>query len=422
MFTDICTLLKNAGLDSSYWFNILHEQFQTTAVQDIQALDEGTLQAIADCAREPKDINVMFQFLISLNPINQTVEQREVEEKTLEPVDIKETSSSEPFRIFLKQAKLYDYFPGKLSIQDIMKVKNEVSNENNDDNVNVISFLKRLIMLDNTARNSFETAIKGSEKVTCGLTGMVGHNVSDSSDKSHDSDESGEDHDSDDSDDSGDAEDSDDSEPGSTDENNEIYPLDYFLAAYLCCDHILRQAFIQKLFFCRLAIPILYPSFNGKHMEMLLWPLRSIVPEWRTNDGKLVEKDAVSTPCHLVSFCRVGKSERYSKSKLINEIISDVAHATFFHWDCPGGNRKRQISEGMIEGTWYIPRGTESDILPDLTIILNLRGDSLNHETQFDMLSMISSVIVLVVDTRCLCKTKSSAANLRSLLEETQAV
>ena len=365
LLTDIRTLLKNAGHDSSYWFDILQHKFQTTEVLEIQALDEEKLQTIANCAKDPKDISVMLQFLISLKYEQQADAQCNVED----------TSSNEVFQMFVKNAGLNDYFPRKLSIQDAMKVTNEISNQCSDANVHVLTFLKRLLMLDNTARDTFDASVKGAKSVTDDLADILSFSDSDNSD---------------------------DSDDPSSEENNEIHPLDYFLVAYLCCDYILRQTFIQKLFACRLAIPILYPRFTDNFMELLHWPLRSIVPEWRQNDGTLVEKDAASTPCHFVSFCRVGKFERYRKSKIINEIISDVAHATFYHWDCPGGNRKRQISEGMIEGSWYIPRGTESDIFPDLTMILNLRGDSLNHKAQLDLLSVVSSVIVLVVDVTCL--------------------
>ena len=379
-------MLENAGHDSRYWYEVLRDNFQTTAVQDLQELDEGTLQAIANCAKTKEDIGVMLNFLVSLKLKKETDEQ----------FSVKGTSLNEQLQIFLKKACLKNYFPGKLNIQDVMKVQNETSNQCSDA-INVLAFLKRLIMLDNTARDNFDADVKGSKKVTSGLADMLGDSDSDESD------------------------DSDDPEDGSSVESTSIHSLDYFLLAYLCCDHILRQAFIQKLFACRLAIPILYPRFSDNCMELLHWPLRSIVPEWRKKDGSLIEKDAASTPCHFVSFCRVGKFERYRKSKLVNEIISDVAHNTFYHWDCPGGNRKRQVSEGMIEGTWYIPRGAESDILPDLTMILNLRGDSLNHETQFDMLSMISSVIVLVVDTSWL-EDEKFCKKITGLLKENETL
>ena len=373
LLTDIRTLLENAGHDSSYWFDILQHKFHTTEVQKIQALDEGNLQTIANCAKDPKDISVMLQFLISLK----------YEQQTDAPCNVEDTSSNEVFQMFVENTGLNDYFPKKLSIQKVMQVQKDSSNHSSGDAVDVLAFLKRLLMLDNTARDTFDSTVKENQKDTGSLVDILA---------ALDDDEA-------------------------TDENNEIHPLDYFLVAYLCCDYILRQAFIQKLFACRLAIPILYPRFTDNFMELLHWPLRSIVPEWRKKDGTLVEKDAASTPCHFVSFCRVGKFERYRKSKLINEIISDVAHATFYHWDCPGGDRKRQVSEGMIEGTWYIPRGTESDIFPDLTMILNLRGDSLTYIMQFDLLFSISSVIVMVLDTTSLANDKF-CNKLRSLLEE----
>ena len=187
MFTDIRTLLKNAGHDSSYWFDILQQQFRTTEVQDIQSLEHGTLEAIANCAKEKEDIGVMLQFLISLKSQKQIVEEHN-----------QNTSTNELWYDFLTKTGLYKYFPGKLGVQEVMKVQKETS-DYSDDTVNILAFLKRLIMLDNTARDTFDATLKVSKKTSGGLAAMFSN-----------------------------LDDSDDSDVESTDENNEIHPLDFF--------------------------------------------------------------------------------------------------------------------------------------------------------------------------------------------------
>ena len=265
----------------------------------------------------------------------------------------------------LKKFNFQGFFPGKLRLQNVLKIRKGFDKEEN-----LVRYIERLIMLDRTARDDFITAeCNTSHNDT--LSSSNSKTVNDYQMKNL---------------------------RGGSDNEPEPHPLDYFLLAFLCCDPDLRQTFIQKLFLCRLAIPLLYPTFNGDELELLLWPLRSIIPEWKQADGKLVELDAASSPTSFVSFCRVGKSDRYRKSKIANDLISDEQHDTFFHWDCLNGTRSRIFSEGVVEGSWYIPSGRASDTFKNLTMVLNLRGDSLDHSRQVEFLSLVSSVVVLLID------------------------
>ena len=269
------------------------------------------------------------------------------------------------FEDALEKFGFHCFFPGKLGLQNVMKITKDTVNE-----TKLMQFIKRLIMLDHRARDNFNTAeCKAPQYDTLN---SAHSEINDDFDSLLELDDI------------------------VIDESP--HPLDYFLLAFLCCDRNLRQTFVQKLFLCRLAIPLLYPTFIGDTLELLLWPLRSIILEWKRTNEELVELDAASSPTNFVSFCRVGKSDRYKKSKIANDMISDGQHDTFFHADCPNGTVSRNISEGVVEGSWYIPSGRESDLCDNLTMFLNLRGDSLDYSRQVHFISLVSTVIVLLVD------------------------
>ncbi|CAG2197464.1 unnamed protein product [Mytilus edulis] len=82
---------------------------------------------------------------------------------------------------------------------------------------------------------------------------------------------------------------------------------------------------------------------------------------------------------------------------MINEIISDQYHCTFFNKDSPLGSTTRWISNGLIEIAWYIP-STNSRLLSNVTACLNLRGDCNVHRQQLDFMSNLSDAIVIMVD------------------------
>ena len=260
-----------------------------------------------------------------------------------------------------------------------MKIGNESSSQASDDArcSNILRYLKRIIMLDSSTRDNFDEVLNSAVYPNT----MPDEPVSD--------------------------EESDGDENSTSTEPN-VHPLDYFLLAFLCCNTFLRQVLCQKLFTCGLAIPILYPTFtvSPDQLEVMLLPLKSIILEWRDMSHGF-EQDAASAFCHIISFCRIGEAEGYgnSKSKIINGILSDVKHDTFFHYDCPHANRSKRISKGVVECSWYIPSGKDSDVFPHPSMLFNLRGNSLKYDSQTSFLSSMSSVVVMIVDTNCLNKS-----------------
>ncbi|XP_071132994.1 interferon-induced very large GTPase 1-like [Mytilus edulis] len=197
-----------------------------------------------------------------------------------------------------------------------------------------------------------------------------------------------------------------------SDENNlEINPLDLLVAVFKCCNPMLQQILSHKLFMCKLAIPFIFPTFRKESTHISVWPLRSITLESRTETYS-TQTMSVDCFCDVVSFVRFGRPAP-SKSKLINEILVDQYHSTFFNKDCPLGTSTRKISEGLVEATWYLP-SSKSTVLRNTTMFLNLRGDSKVHDKQLNILSKISNVMVVFIDVVGLEESllKQTIANL----------
>ena len=174
-------------------------------------------------------------------------------------------------------------------------------------------------------------------------------------------------------------------------------PLDLMVVIFGCCDLNLRQILFQKMFHCRLALPLIYPQLSNDTLCFSLWALRGIVAEWRNTDNEAFEHSLVSQPLKIVSFVRVGRP-KFSKSKCLNNLISDTAHDTFFNADCQNGNTKKVFSDGLVEASVYLPSGKDTDAFSDVTLLLNLRGDATDNERQVRLLSKLFNVVVACTD------------------------
>jgi hypothetical protein len=98
-------------------------------------------------------------------------------------------------------------------------------------------------------------------------------------------------------------------------------------------------------------------------------------------------------------FCSGCKSlcSWYSKSKLINGFLCEQYHDAFFNQSVPLGRTVRRISNGLVETTFLIGSTSERGIkCQNVTMVFNLRGNATLHEKQRDILSGISSGIVIV--------------------------
>ena len=86
-------------------------------------------------------------------------------------------------------------------------------------------------------------------------------------------------------------------------ENNFHY-MDVMNVIYNCCDNILLQVIMEKLYICRLAIPLILPDTNKNTLTFLLWALRGIIPQ--PKDVCLQELSLVNIPQLFFLFVRVG--------------------------------------------------------------------------------------------------------------------
>ncbi|NEO55469.1 MAG: hypothetical protein F6K54_21785 [Okeania sp. SIO3B5] len=183
----------------------------------------------------------------------------------------------------------------------------------------------------------------------------------------------------------------------------EVHPLDIVAATFLCCNPIIRQDLVQRMYDCKLAIPLMIQEEEDKPPQFYLWAMRSLIMKWKTSQGKKSiskELNIASYPVETVSFIRFNSSE-ISKSSLLNWVISenetDNSHSIFFHRNSEGSTRNRRLSEGMVEIAWYLPQGTEKDNFQDIKSFTNLRGDARKYPYQLKLIEEIVSKIVILV-------------------------
>lgn len=176
-----------------------------------------------------------------------------------------------------------------------------------------------------------------------------------------------------------------------------INPVDVIVAIYLCASDCLRQILSKKLFMCNLSIPILLPNIEDQTATFLLWSLRNVIAEFKQLDGAVIEESVASYPIPFVSFVRLGDTLR-SKSKLINEMIGNHSHSTFFHRDCENGTSLQYLSRGMIDLTWFLPSEKINSYFEKPVAFFNLHGDAREYESHLNFMFEFSHLICLLVD------------------------
>ncbi|KAG8430812.1 hypothetical protein GDO86_019970 [Hymenochirus boettgeri] len=189
------------------------------------------------------------------------------------------------------------------------------------------------------------------------------------------------------------------------DPSNIINPLDIVCVLIHCSDNFLQQNILSKMSVCQFAVPLLLPDYDGPSCTYLLWAMRDIVKRWRpqslSQSKGFKEENLVDIEMPFVSFVRLG-SNKLSKSKILNQVLSPVQQYQdiFIHDNMEGGNIERQISDGLIETSWYFPGGKEnSDTFPEPIAVTNLRGGIEDNWTQFSFLTHISAIMFIFVDS-----------------------
>ena len=187
------------------------------------------------------------------------------------------------------------------------------------------------------------------------------------------------------------------------DKSVEIHPVDCLLALILCSDDFLRHDLFSRLAICQLAVPFILPDPFTKKLVFPVWAMRSIIKDWKctlkTAEGtKVVQRTQpiVSYGMPIISFICFGKRGT-SKSKILNEVISESHYDHFSHHDLPGGQYDCFLGDGLVDMCWYLPAGKSTDAFPDAVTFLNLHGDARKHLGQIRFLSKISSMCVVLL-------------------------
>jgi hypothetical protein len=173
---------------------------------------------------------------------------------------------------------------------------------------------------------------------------------------------------------------------------------DFVLQALSKCDDFLLQDVFQKMSACQLAVPVVV-SRDSK-IVFHLWASRTISKNWMSSvaEKKSTEGFVAGRKMDCISFCRIGKTG-ISKSKLANAFLSTAQgwpeHSYFLHRDVDSVSK---LNAGCIEAIWFCPDGRQGEHLKDICCIYNLRGDTRDHNLQFQFLMKVSSVVVILLE------------------------
>lgn len=181
-----------------------------------------------------------------------------------------------------------------------------------------------------------------------------------------------------------------------------INPLDLVTAVFMSANTFLQQEMTVRMMQCQFAVPLVLPNIDPEEpSHFLLWPLRSVVSQWRSHfsdkNRKVHEGDLASTHMPVVSCVKLGHCS-VSKSQVLNNVMNGLRspHETFLHRGIDGGQLPRRLSNGLVEIGWYLPTGdTTRDIFPVPVVISNLRGDASTQEKYVRLLCQVSSAVVV---------------------------
>ena len=299
-----------------------------------------------------------------------------------------EESESKVFFQILECLELTDKFPSKISIKDIITVDPNEWNEQQKENKCLADIprlvLKRLICSHSESRDITVTD-EHSLNFNFGLANAMSSIIEVSNTK------------------------------------EDISPLDTLFVIFQCCDPFLRQVIVQKLYLCKIAVPFLYKYWgNGSRPSSMLsvWPLRLLAIENKPisnsdNKGNCEEIGIIDLPTKMIAFGRFGRP-RYSKSKLINNLLTSNGGNTFFNIDCPSGMSTRKVSNGLIEMFWLPTVDEKKDKFQDAMTFLNLRGVITDH-FDADTLTFVANftdAIAIIVDVDTIINQGISMKNI----------
>ncbi|XP_072276962.1 interferon-induced very large GTPase 1-like [Pyxicephalus adspersus] len=199
-----------------------------------------------------------------------------------------------------------------------------------------------------------------------------------------------------------------------------IHPMDVQMAIFHCANDFMRQYLYTKLSFCQFALPLLVTLPSTNSIQFPLWSFQNIKKKWKNSSGKPHDEFIKKTKTPIVSFMRLGPSS-FSKSQLMNWVISKQRHNIFYHRHCKGSTNNAFLMNGVAEIAWYCPGGKEDDTFDDCIAFTNLHGDAREHEQQVKFLEDFSSVIVVLFTEQDI-KDKKGRELLQQLLKSSKSL
>ncbi|XP_053553320.1 interferon-induced very large GTPase 1 [Bombina bombina] len=178
-----------------------------------------------------------------------------------------------------------------------------------------------------------------------------------------------------------------------------IHPMDVLMAVFHCADDFMRQYIYTKLSICQFALPFLVPRPYDSKLELPLWSFRQ-VQRYMSYSGingsvKYREKLVCEAEVPIVCFTRFGSS-CFSKSQILNNLLSKQKHDIFYHRNCRGSTKSSLLMEGLVEIFWFCPGGKDDDQFDKCIAFANLHGDAREHKKQADFLQEIASVNMVI--------------------------
>lgn len=185
----------------------------------------------------------------------------------------------------------------------------------------------------------------------------------------------------------------------STEPTSQLSPLDILTAVYQCCDPMLRELLVKKMFLCKIAIPFVFLRGTS---DLLIddWPLESM---WiHETISALDYGRVINTKTYVVTFVRICRPN-LSKSQILNALMPKKGLGSkpiFFDKTCKGGALPRKLNQNLIEVFWVPKVNQEKKSFESLITYLNLRGQ-LTAQTH-NLVKRLSDCTVIFIDLETL--------------------
>uniref|UniRef100_A0A8C3HAI0 VLIG-type G domain-containing protein n=1 Tax=Chrysemys picta bellii TaxID=8478 RepID=A0A8C3HAI0_CHRPI len=359
--------------------------------RDLNSLVNGNFEATNEDQQQDyiqKDLENVIQVTKQVNsPMSTAKEMQSRDTKTYE------FPQNSRFLKLIQRLKLENYYPNKMGVADFQKIPKTSLHDRYPSNGSEMPFyfLDKLLMLDYRVRYLIG---KDDSKTKQGIANTL--NTKDDVDEPLDN-----------LDDIFNDDEEEESNEFAESNEGQVHPMDILMAIFHCADDFMRQYISTKLSLCQFALPLLVPDPCTSQIEFPLWSFCQVNKKWQSHEkfqnkagiGKCKDKLIYQADLPVVSFIRFGASS-FSKSQLLNTLLSKQKHSIFFHRHCRGSSKNCLLMEGVVEITWYCPGGKDDDHFDNCIAFTNLHGDAREHEQQVKFLQEIASVtVVLLSDT-----------------------